>query len=321
MLLLLPVFACNPANRRVEPTNLLWPLPPDQPRIKYVESIYSEDDIDRVYSFKEKLFGKDYIDTMERPYGVFSQGGKLYVTDLILKNAMIFAFSEKRMFLLGFREGLRSPASIAADAKGNVYIADAGLSKIMVYGANRTYKTSFPVENRPVAVAINDSLGRLYVVERNSHKVRVLDLAGKTLFTFGGLGRDDGKFNLPLSITVDHAGTVYVLDSGNFRVQIFTADGKFLRKFGSVGDQPGQFANPKGIAVDSDGHIYVTDGAFSNFQIFDQEGNTLMFIGGLGPRAGQFHLPAAIAIDENDRIYVADQINKRIEVFQYLKAP
>jgi len=31
------------------------------------------------------------------------------------------------------------------------------------------------------------------------------------------------------------------------------------------------------------------------------------------------HLPGGIAIDDQDLIYVADQLNRRIEVFQYLK--
>lgn len=319
---LLLLAACGPGTARIEPGNLFWPLPPDQPRIKYVRSIYSEDDIGRIYSFKEKLFGKDYIDVLGRPYGMYARNDKIYVTDLLLRSLLIFDLTEKRMFVVGSREGLRSPSSVVADAAGNVYIADAAASKIIVYDAKHSYKTSFRIENsRPVALAINDALGRLYVVDRANHEVHVLDLAGKELFTFGGTGKVDGKFNIPLAIAIDRSGKVYVLDNGNFRVQIFDANGRFQKKFGAVGDLPGQFANPKGIAVDSEGHIYVTDGAFSNFQIFDQEGRILMYVGELGLRPGQFHLPGQIAIGDNDRIYVADQMNKRIEVFQYLKAP
>jgi DNA-binding beta-propeller fold protein YncE len=321
-ILLLLVTACGPEIRRNEPGNLYWPSPPEPPRIHYIQSIYSEDDIGRVYSIKEKLFGKDYIDSITRPYGVYARRGKLYVTDLVMKSVVVFDFAEKRLSSIGAGGAFQNPSSVVSDAAGNLYVSDAGQGKITVFDARGSSRVVLPlVGSKPVALAINEALGRLYVVDRNNHEVLVLGLNGKKLFKFGGFGDADGKFNLPLSIVLDRAGTVYVLDGGNFRVQIFDAEGKFISKFGTVGDHQGTFANPKGIAVDSEGHIYVTDAAFSNFQIFDQQGNALLFVGGLGPNPGYFHLPGGITIDENDRIYVADQFNKRVQVFQYLPAP
>ncbi len=317
---LLITSGCVPAFNRIEPENLVWPLPPNPPRIKYIQSIYEEDDIGRVYSFKEKLFGKEYYDTIARPYGVSSRGGQLLVTDLGRKVVFKFNLREKRLSFLGGDGTLQVPTSAAADAAGNCYVADAGDSKIVVYDAGGAYKTQYPLGGgRPVALAVHDALGRLYVLDRSGHQVSVLGLDGSRLFAFGGQGDDDGQFNIPLSIALDTKGRIYVLDSGNFRIQIFDAEGNFISKFGQVGDRSGMFANPKGIAVDSEGHIYVTDAAFSNFQIFDDQGRFLLFVGNLGPLPGQLHLPGGIGIDENDRIYVADQFNRRVQVFQYLK--
>lgn len=322
VMLLFLLSACGPAARRLEPDNLVWPLPPDPPKIQYIQSIYSEDDIGRVYSLIEKIFGKNYGDTIGRPYGVFARRGKISVTDLTMRSVFVFDLATKRLAVLGGEGALRAPSSAVMDAAGATYVADAGSSKIAVYGAQGNYTTAYPLDGgRPVSLAVNELLGRLYVVDRAGHQVIVLGLDGKKLFEFGGQGGKDGQFNIPLSIAVDKQGAVYVLDSGNFRVQLFDADGKFIAKFGEAGDRPGMFANPKGIAVDSEGHIYVTDAAFSNFQIFDQQGNFLLFVGSLGPYPGQLHLPGGISIDENDRIYVADQFNRRIQVFQYLKTP
>ena len=320
ILIMLFITACGPTQKRIEPDNLYWPLPPDAPKIKYLQSIYSEDDIGRVYSFSEWLFGKTYIDNLARPYGVTAHHGKLYVSDLVYRRVLVFDLIAKRITVLGDEGGINTPANAVPDVAGRVYVADAGGSKIAVYDSHGAYTTAFMIKNSiPVSIAINESLGRLYVVDRNNHRVVALGLDGKELFEFGGRGGDEGKFNIPLDITIDAKGRVYVLDSGNFRVQMFDQDGAFIAKFGSVGDRAGTFANPKGIAVDSEGHIYVTDAAFSNFQIFDQKGNTLLFVGKMGPGPGQLHLPAGIAIDEHDRIYVADQLNGRIQVFQYLK--
>jgi DNA-binding beta-propeller fold protein YncE len=318
---LLFLSACATPERRSEPANLFWPLPPEKPRIRYIQSIYSEDDIGRIYSFREMLFGKSYRDSLTRPYGVFARGEKIYVTDITAMRVMVYDRKLKRVLIVGEEGAMHIPSAALADSKGTLYVADASRSKIVVYDAGGSYQTAFPLGSvKPVALAFNESLGRLFVLDRNGHRVVVLNTAGGLLFEFGAPGRDDGQFNMPLGMAIDKNGRIYVLDSGNFRVQIFDADGRFITKFGSVGDRAGFFANPKGIAVDSDGHIYVTDAAFGNFQIFDQEGMVLLSVGKLGPAPGQLYLPAGIAIDENDRIYIADQLNSRISIFQYLKA-
>lgn len=319
---LFSITACSTVTPRSEPDNLFWPLPPEQPRIKYIKSIYSEDDIGRVYSFREQLFGKSYIDNLSRPYGVYARHGRIYVTDILAMRVMVFDLPAKALHVLGEEGAIQVPAAAVSDAQGKTYVADAGQAKIAVYDARGNYLTAFSLKNvKPVGLAINETLGRLYVLDRAGHKVAVLDLAGRVLFEFGKQGMENGQFNMPLGIAIDSKGGLYILDTGNFRVQMFDADGKFISKFGSVGDGPGFFSNPKGIAVDSDEHIYIVDAAFSNFQIFDRSGNVLLFVGRLGSDPGQMYLPAGISIDENDRIYVADQLNRRIEVFQYLKVP
>ena len=318
--ILLISAACSPAVRRFEPTNLAWPSPPSQPRIKYIQSIYTEDDIGRVYSLKESLFGKEYDDTLKRPYAVFAARGKILVTDIGSKFVVVLDKTTKRMMVVGGDGTLRFPVAAVTDASGAVYVADVGNAKVMVYDENGKYRTSFDVDKgKPVALAVNERLGILYVVDRQQHRVIALDKQGRQLFAFGSRGVGNGNFNVPLAIAIGGDDKLYVLDSGNFRIQVFDAKGAYLFKFGAVGDQAGFFANPKGIALDSAGHIYVTDAAFSNFQIFDQQGNVLLYVGSMGPAPGQMHLPAGIAIDEQDRIYVADQFNQRIGVFQYLQ--
>lgn len=316
------LVSCGPPPRVPEPDNLFWPLPPDLPKIKYIQSIYSEDDIGRVYNLREKLFGKEYADTMGRPYGVSVRGRRILVSDISLRRVLVFDQVAKRLRVLGEEGALVTPASAVADSAGNVYVADAGGAKVAVYGPEGVYRTAFALKGgRPVAVALNEARKQLYVVDREVHRVVVYGLDGARLSEFGGRGNVDGKFNIPIDIALAADGRIFVLDAGNFRVQAFSPDGVFLSKFGSVGDRPGSFANPKGIALDSEGHIYVTDAAFCNVQIFDSRGNVLLFVGQLGPHPGYFHLPAGIAIDENDRIYVADQLNSRVQVFQYLKDP
>jgi DNA-binding beta-propeller fold protein YncE len=276
--------ACSPAVRRNEPAGLVWPPPPSQPKIKYIQSIYTEDDIGRTYSLKERLFGKDYDDTLKRPYNVSATRKNIFIADIGAKYVEVLDLNEKRMKVVGGDGALRYPVAAVSDASGAVYVADVGTAKVMVYDADGRYRTSYSIDKgKPVALAINERLGTLYVVDRQRHQVIALDKQGQQLFTFGSFGDSDGKFNVPLAIAIGADDKLYVLDSGNFRVQVFDVKGGFLFKFGEAGDQAGLFANPKGIALDSAGHIYVTDAAFSNFQVFDQQGKVLLYVGSMGP--------------------------------------
>ncbi len=320
---LLFLLSCAQPSPRIEPDNLVWPFPPDIPRIKYVKSIYSEDDLGRMYSFVEKIFGKAYFDTMVRPYSVYAGFGKLIISDLVLRRVTVYSTENKKLITVidSNSRKFRMPASAVCDADGNVYIADSGGSSVVVFDKKGIYQNTLLIPSgKPVALALNERLGKLYIADRQTHRIIVYDLQGNHLLDFGGHGFIDGKFNIPLAIAIDNENRVYVLDSGNFRVQIFDSDGQFIFKFGEVGDRPGMFANPKGIALDSVGHIYVTDAAFSNFQIFDSHGRILLHVGEMGLQPGFFNLPGGISIDNNDRIYVADQLNSRIQVFQYLKS-
>lgn len=312
--------ACGPAPRPPEPDNLFWPLPPEPPRIKYIRSIYSEDDIGRVYSFMEKLFGKDYFDRLIRPYGIFARYDKIAVADIVLRRVLLFDLGLKRLKIIGVEGAIQMPSSVALDRSGTIYVSDVQGGKVIVYDPNGKYKTAFLLKNsRPAAITLDEERARLYVADTAGHRIVVFGLDGKMLFDFGGWGKEKGRFNHPIDVALDRAGNIYVLDARNFRVQIFDPNGTFITAFGAVGNSPGFFANPKGIEVDTDGHIYVTDAAFSNFQVFNKEGHPLIYIGSLGPGHGEMHLPAGISIDENDRIYIADQLNSRVQVFQYLR--
>jgi DNA-binding beta-propeller fold protein YncE len=312
---------------------LVWPLPPETPRIKFVKSLSSSADV-RATSFAQRLkttiIGDEQTAALGKPYAVHvDRKGRVFVADSAWHKVLVFDEPGKDFFILG-TDGpgvLLNPRGVTTDADGRIYVTDVSQNRLVVYNGRGDFQLAMGLHgqlDKPVGVAVNDALKRVYVVSTGStatqsHKVTVFDAAtGNLLFEFGGRGVEDGKLNFPTNIAVDAGGKVYVMDSFNFRVQIFDADGKFLSKFGGVGTGFGQFSKPKGIGVDSEGHIYVSDAAFNNVQIFDQEGRLLLFFGEMGSRRGQFWLPAGLAVDAQDRIYVADQYNKRINVYQYL---
>lgn len=320
---LILLAACAPA-RKAPVTDLAWPLPPEEPRIKYLRTFCCTDDFGAKgrEAFLEALFGAGGSLRMSKPYGITAdQDGKIYVTDTGLRAVWIFDEKNAKVSFLG-TGALRTPIGVAVSTDGKVFVSDAAGQRVNAFDRDgrlvMTIGQSGELGN-PGGLGIDASSNRLYVANTKLHKIRVYEANdGKFLFDIGERGSEDGQFNFPTNVSV-RSGKVYVSDTGNFRVQVFDLGGKFLRSFGKVGDSLGDFARPKGIGVDSEGHVYVVDAAFDNFQIFDDAGRLLLFVGSKGTQPGHFWIPAGLYVDEHDRVFVADQYNQRVQVFQYLR--
>ncbi len=316
------VTACAPPPEK-KVYDMVWPLPPEQPRMKFIESLQSRIDVKKEGSFAQKLFGEEEVQTLDRPYGVATdKEGRVYAAD----RNRVFVFDKKggRLDFIGDQPGtgqIKRSIGVAVAGDGRVYVTDTSLKRVLIYDRNGNFISAIgqPGEfETPCGIAIDDKQGRLYVVDTGLHNFRAYNLEGAFLYVAGERGKDPGMFNYPTNVALDAAGNIYVVDTGNFRVQIFDPGGKFQKTIGQLGDTPGAFSRPKGIGIDSEGHIYVTDAAFNNLQIFDKDGQLLLFVGEGGGQPGRFLLPAGLCVDDEDRIYVADQFNSRIQVFEYL---
>ncbi|MFQ5780953.1 MAG: 6-bladed beta-propeller [Nitrospiria bacterium] len=313
-------------NVRHKEPELFWPPPPETPRIKFIKTISSSAEVEKrslTDRIKALLFGRASGASLVKPYAVFATPDeRIYVADSGWRKVLVFDSKQKRFSMIGVDGpgALAGPLGVAVDENGRVYVTDMVLRKCLVFDSEGTFLFEMGDLNRlerPVGVAVNNTLKRVYIADTRKHKIFVFDMEGNFLFEIGKRGNKDGELNFPANLFVDASGNLYVTDM-NFRVQIFDPDGKFLSKFGSIGTGFGQFSLPKGIGVDSQGHVYVVDSRFNNVQIFDQDGTLLLFFGEFGGAKGQFWLPAGLTVDHQDRIYVADQYNHRIDVFQYI---
>ena len=313
---------------------LVWPLPPEQTRIRYLTAYRGVDDFKparKSSKFMTMLLGPEdgktlASDTMMKPYGVaVSPRGQLYVADTAARRVFVFDADAKTVAFVGEEGGnrLSKPIGVATDENGTVYVADATLKRVFGYDPSGRMVVAIGHDGElanPSGLAVDRANRRLYVADAAKHQILSYSTVdGSPLGTIGTRGSEPGEFNFPTNLTVDARGRLFVADTLNFRVQIFDADGTFVRSFCTLGDTPGSLNRPKGLGVDSEGHIYVVDASFNNFQIFDEGGQLLLFVGTGGNRPGEFFLPAGLFIDERDRIYVADQGNSRVEVFQYLR--
>ena len=314
---------------------LVWPGPPQRPRIRFVDVIQSADDITgkRKPSFVERMSGKSPQREqlrLRKPYGVaVDQAGKIYVADPEQRGVLVFDRENKTAIL---RKGnaqfpLFLPVCVAVDKEGRMFVSDSFAAQVVVFAPEGKPVAAFGkgVFQRPGGLAINAERGWLYVADVKRNEVLAFDLKTfRLLKAFGGTSKsgefEPGTLSGPTNIALDAAGRVYVADTWNCRIQVFDPNGRFLRTFGSQGVRPGQFVRPKGLGIDSEGHVYVVDAGFNNFQIFTAEGKPLMFVGSAGDAQGQFVLPAGMAIDHQNRIYITEQrpAGSRLQIFEFL---
>lgn len=168
-----------------------------------------------------------------------------------------------------------TPQDVAADLSGNFWVATG--NRAVKFDANGIYQTQLPLPNfrgswssgedsthfrSTAGVALDNINGRLFVSDRNNHRVQVYILGGSepvysaTIGETGVSGSDNEHFKYPRRITVDNLGRLYVVDSSNYRVQRCSFSGSWA--CAPFGPTPGSYV-PRGISSDASGNIYIYD--------------------------------------------------------------
>lgn len=251
------------------------------------------------------------------------------------------------------------PKAVAADADGNVYVADtlnhtirkitpAGLVSTLAGSPGSTGSTngtgSAARFNMPQGIAVDKS-GNIYVTERVNHTIRKITPAGvvTTLAgTAGVVGTADGtgtaaRFNAPTGIGVDTLGNVYVADTYNYTLRKITPSGVVSTLVGVAGtagssDGAGQSArlrNPNGVAVDLAGNIYIADGIDATIRKVTPAGYATTIAGLAGLRGtvdgvgadARLHTPYGIAVTPSGDLLISDVVAFVIRKATFLAPP
>jgi RHS repeat-associated protein len=244
------------------------------------------------------------------------------------------------------------PVGLAADASGNIYVADEdnhAIRKITPAGTVTTFAGSGSQGSvdgtgtaasfyYPCGVAI-DASGTLYVADTYNNKIRKITPAGvvTTLAGSGVAGSANATgtaatFNQPFSVAVDASGNVYVTDRSNHKIRKITAAGVVTTLAGSgtaaFAEGTGTAASfnaPTSITIDKQGNLYVTDENNQRIRKIVSSTGAVSTLSGTGSAgsangigtASTFNLPFGIAADIFGNVYVGDYTNNLIRKVVY----
>jgi sugar lactone lactonase YvrE len=216
-----------------------------------------------------------------------------------------------------------TPAAVALDGSGNLYVADYSnglIRKVSPAGAVSTFAGQMPhagYADGPAAQAafrypfgmVADSAGNLYVSDSDNYVIRKITAAGvvSTIAgTPGVAGLKDGaagtaQFAWPRGIAIDSTGNLYVADQLNNAIRKITT-------VGQVTTMPGPFRYLSGVAVDQTGNVYLTD----HTGVWRAPANTSSFT-----RVANLAGATGITVAPNGTIYVAGSSGFNGQVYSY----
>ena len=306
-------------------TRVLWPPPPNQPKLEWIGTYWSLDQMPKTAAEKmsKSLLGGQPRHVFMRPIAIASTGnGRIFVSDTDNKQITVYDLNKRSVYPFSQTGAVRSPLGMAVDSSGRLFVVDGVGKKVLVFGPDDSPLFSIggpEVLDHPAFIALDETRQKIYVSDARAHQIVVFDFDGNHIKSFGGWGSEDGSFYGPQGLAVDKDGILYVADMLNARMQVFDAEGKFLRKFGERGDKQWNFEMPMGVGIDSDGNLHITDTRKKAVATYNREGRLLLFTGGgSSTHLLSYALPGGVWVDGKDQIYVVDQIGRRFAIWQYL---
>lgn len=221
--------------------------------------------------------------------------------------------------------GVNKPRGLDIDAAGKINVIDWWQQSIVRVradgtGAERIGSTGDRAApgslTFPTDVAVQPGTGLLYVANRESNEVEVLNPDGSAHGN-AQFGKDLLYHPTALSFLPD--GSLIVSDTPNARIVRYTIDpvsgtGRFAEFLGAAGvaaDGPGFLRHPSGVAAGRDGTIWVADTNNDSIQKRSPTGTWTRYTRPTGSTM-RFNEPWGVTVGPDDNVYITDSGNARV---------
>jgi streptogramin lyase len=201
---------------------------------------------------------------------------------------------------------LDDPVGLAEDKAGNLYVANAGSSQILIYNSKNAQQPSQTITNgvkTPLGLAF-DKAGDLYASESGANEVTIYNPSRELI---KALHTDDSDGFSPSGVQIDSDGDIWVAsrnptNSDVGEVQVFNSSGKTLHS------SKEELGNPLGIVfVGSDAWVCNSSQDY-NIAVFDSTAKLLKTISTPGIP------PTYAARNSKNDVYVTDEAASLIAV-------
>ena len=237
-------------------------------------------------------------------------------------------FDANGKFIRAFGEGMFTRThGLRIDRDGNLWVTDVGAHYVVKMNPEGQVLMTIGTKgeqgewndatgshrlNEPNDVIVARS-GDVFIVQghtpgpKGDPRVLKFDKTGKFITSWGGKGKEPGKFEVAHGIAIDAKGLLWVTDRENQRIQIFDDKGTFVREV--------KFAGlPCGLDIGKDA-IFMVNGFAGQVLKLDLQGKVLAAVGKAGNGVGEFGEAHFIAVSPKGELWVADSVNRAVQKF------
>jgi hypothetical protein len=230
-----------------------------------------------VFIYDASLQVTGELKDLDSPVGVaVDSAGFIYVGNSGIAN--VEKYNSEGQLIATIGEGMiRMPTDLTLDWDDNLYVADLESDLVWVFKPDGTplrpirkggLKSPMAVEIAYAADGSNQQ--ELYVADKGNYLVKVFDLQGNLIRSFGGFPEKggmmgttwywQGKFISLQSLAVDAQGDLHALDIYMNRVQILDpVTGAYIADYGEYGTGAGQLKVPQDIIINNAGDVIVAN--------------------------------------------------------------
>ncbi len=221
----------------------------------------------------------------------------------------------------------RTPASVACDGLGNVFVMDQANNRVQKFTTGGAFVAKWGTlgsangQFRFASGIACDAAGNVYVADTQNHRIQKFDNSGTFLLAFGTFGAGSGsQMNGPHGVAVDALGNVWVGDYGNNRLKKFSAAGAWIADFGSLGSGNGNFSGLEQLDIATMSgyadNVFVADAGNNRVIVRNNAGTYVGQFGTFGVGASNFTTSTGVALGRgwagaDECVYVVDSGNNR----------